>query len=204
MRLGDILVTGSVIRLAEVGRGLAHARATGLRLGAALVDLGVVGLDDVARALARQHRVPAALEKHLARRDQVLAGRLDAEVARTLVAVPIALSPGAGGVSLVVCFRDPTPQRVATITARVGCPVIACVACEAAVRRELDAAYPPHDDDSIDIDLDDDAAARVDLDGQAYPNLARLELVGLDDAGVSRDDSQSGSTPMARAASRRG
>ena len=63
--------------------------------------MGVVTDDEVARSLARQHGVPAALEKHLAGRDPTLAARLSPEVARTLVALTIAMSRGGEGIDLL-------------------------------------------------------------------------------------------------------
>lgn len=143
MRLGEMLVASGVISPRELEAARAHQRVTGTRLGTTLIDLGLIEADEVARALARQHGVPAALSRHLRERDRSLTSYLPADLARELHALPVALSRGAEGVNLVVCFRDPDPDIIATVTRVVGFPVIPAVACERLLERELLHSYPP-------------------------------------------------------------
>jgi hypothetical protein len=208
-RIGELLVEAGRLSPADLERGLAAQRATRTRLGATLASMGVVTDDEVARSLARQHGVPAALEKHLLGRDPTLASKLSPEVARTLVALPIAMSRGGDGLNLVVCMRDPTAPMVADLRAHVGAPIIASVAGERALRMAIAAAYPPEpgravaaaspatedarpheqpvedEDDSIDID--------VEGDSQPFPSIGHVDesaLVELDDEYVHKDHSQ--------------
>lgn len=138
-----MLVASGVISARELEAARAHQRVTGTRLGTTLIDLGLIEADEVARALARQHGVPAALSRHLRERDRSLTSYLPADLARELHALPVALSRGAEGVNLVVCFRDPDPDIIATVTRTVGFPVIPAVACERLLERELLHSYPP-------------------------------------------------------------
>lgn len=191
-----------VISAADVERGLSDARASGLRLVSALVRLGKLSADDGARALADHHGVPAALSKHLDGRDLALAPHLTASVARELCALPIALSRNQE--SLVVCVRDPSPAVAATLARAAGKPIVLAVAVEAVLAPLVAEAYPPDDDAAADDDFD------VDLDSgvtELPPDLRRedsspfrigeLQLVDLDDHGVSKDHSQVGMTTPA-------
>ena len=188
-RIGQLLLEAGRLSSADLDRGLAAQRTSGLRFGSTLVQLGLVTGDEAARALARQYGIPAALERHLAGRDPTLTARLPAEVARELVALPVALSRGGEGLNLVVCMRDPAPPVIADLRAAARMPIIASVACELVLRRELDLAYPPPvEDDSIDIDVDEPS--------QPFPSLGEvdeLSLVELDDQYVVKDHSQSAS-----------
>ena len=112
MRLGEMLMAAGLISERELDAARAHQRATGGRIGSTLIELGLLEADDVARALARQHGVPAALSRHLRERDRGVASHLPAETARELNALPVALSRGAEGPNLVVCFRDPDPDLI--------------------------------------------------------------------------------------------
>jgi general secretion pathway protein E len=56
--LGQILLEAGLTTPELLERALERTRATGERIGEALVALGAVGRDDVLRALARQHNLP--------------------------------------------------------------------------------------------------------------------------------------------------
>ncbi len=176
MRLGELLISAGWIDPAVIAAALARQRSGGPRLGAILVGAGLISADDIARGLARQRGVPAALERHLAQRDPALAAVLPAAIAMPMAALPIAWSRGAQGMSLVVCFRDPTPDHIAEVARAVGVPVIPAVACEAVVARELAVTYP--DADRAAGVPDPDAAVDVDFD---EPSAPAFNLVDLDD-----------------------
>ncbi len=203
MRLGELMVEGEMLNRQELETGLARQRSSGLRLGSTLMEMGTLTSDEVARALARQLRVPAALDRHIAGRDPSLVARLPAPLARTLWALPVAMSRGGDGLNLVVCLRDPTAEIIDEVRSAAGVPVIACVASELTLRRALDASYPPPaptaggsvggsaggsaggSDGSIDIDVEEPS--------QPFPTLSDLgtmDLVELDDQYVNKDHSQ--------------
>ena len=58
-RIGDQLVQEQLITREQLQKALDDARAAGTRVGFSLVKLGFLGEQDLVRALARQHRVPA-------------------------------------------------------------------------------------------------------------------------------------------------
>jgi type IV pilus assembly protein PilB len=58
-RIGEQLVRESLINQEQLSRALDDARANGTRVGFSLVKLGFLAEQDLVRALARQHRVPA-------------------------------------------------------------------------------------------------------------------------------------------------
>jgi hypothetical protein len=182
MRLGELLIGAGWAQPALRSTRPSPTSDRGRRLGAILVAYAGVSADDVARGLARQRGVPAALERHLAQRDPALTAVVPAEIAIELAAVPVAWSRGAQGMALVVCFRDPTPDHVAELVRVCGVPIIPAIACEAVIARELAAAYPgavPREDDdsSVDVNFDD-------------PSSPVFALVDLDDGRVLRDESQ--------------
>ncbi len=192
MRLGELLVAAGWIDPALVDAALARQRRGGPRLGAILVGAGLISADDIARGLARQRGVPAALERHLAQRDPALAAVLPAAVAVPMAALPIAWSRGAQGMSLVVCFRDPTPEHVAEVARAVGVPVIPAVACEVVVARALAETYPEVEASpggALDVDPATDDADAVDVDFDE-PSAPVFTLVDLDDGRVHRDATQ--------------
>ncbi|HYJ80456.1 MAG TPA: type IV-A pilus assembly ATPase PilB [Longimicrobiaceae bacterium] len=58
-RIGDQLVQEQLITREQLQKALDDARSGGTRVGFSLVKLGFLGEQDLVRALARQHRVPA-------------------------------------------------------------------------------------------------------------------------------------------------
>jgi type IV pilus assembly protein PilB len=58
-RIGDQLVHDGLLTREQLTKALDDARTNGNRLGFSLVKLGFIGEQDLVRALARQHRIPA-------------------------------------------------------------------------------------------------------------------------------------------------
>jgi type IV pilus assembly protein PilB len=58
-RIGDQLVHDGLLTREQLTKALDDARTSGNRLGFSLVKLGFIGEQDLVRALARQHRIPA-------------------------------------------------------------------------------------------------------------------------------------------------
>jgi hypothetical protein len=138
-RLGEILVQDAGLSQADLARGLALARSEHVRLGSALVGLGLVTADDVALALARQKGVLAARDKHLDAIAPETRRRLPAAIAQRLCAVPVGIVRGTPP-ELVVAMRDPDDAAAIAELARVTGHVIRpAVACEARLREIVDA-----------------------------------------------------------------
>ena len=58
-RVGELLLREGLVTREQVERAVADARAQGARVGQSLIKLGYISEQDLALALARQHRVPA-------------------------------------------------------------------------------------------------------------------------------------------------
>ena len=101
--LTDILVEAGVVDAAQIEAALEHQRATGVRIGEALVDLGCATENDIGWALARQlgltflDLTPEALDRGLVR-------SFPEGMLRRLLAVPLVRSENV----LIVAFGDPT------------------------------------------------------------------------------------------------
>jgi hypothetical protein len=186
-RIGEQLVRDGLITSADLKEGLALARERGIRLASALVILGRLSADDASRALAEQHGVPAALSKHLEGRDLALATLLPPGLGRSLAALPLAVSRGHDAV--VVCVRDPGPLAAAAVERALGRSIVLAVAVESLLLPLIAETYPEPADasDDFDVDLETDASEPLLSDGF---DASALQLVDLDDRGVSRDLTQ--------------
>ena len=147
MKLGEQLEADGVLTAEQLEAGLERAACTGERLGAALIGLGYVSGDDIAVALSRQHRVPAARDRHLEAPPPELIALVPAELAHRDHA--IAVGEGRDR-ELIVALADPDdPRAIARLeeaTKRVVVPAAASIArLEAAVARLYPLAVA-HDD----------------------------------------------------------
>src|SRR5678816_2915152 len=88
-RLGELLVSARLLDSEQIERALQAQVLWGGRLGTNLIELGMLDLDGISRALGRQHRVPAALARHFDKADRELQDRLDPELARQWSVVPL-------------------------------------------------------------------------------------------------------------------
>jgi hypothetical protein len=109
-RLGELLVQLQLISEAQLHEGLQMQVLYGARLGTNLVELGYLTLDQLAKALARRHRLPAALGNHFDRCDPALQQRVPAHIAGKWRAVPIGrLAQNQSRIAIAV--RDPLPEH---------------------------------------------------------------------------------------------
>ena len=110
LRLGQVLVHSGVIDAEQLQAALRQQVVYGARLGTNLIELGYATADQIAHGLAKLHRVPAALTRHLERHDPAVLQRISPQLAAASAAFPIAYSM-AGGRRLVACMRDPTDRE---------------------------------------------------------------------------------------------
>ncbi len=138
VRLGEILLAEAGLSRADLARGLAIARATSTRLGSVLVGLGLLDADTVATALARQHGVAAARDKHLTAIAPETVALLSPATARRLCAVPVGVMKG-GSHELVIAMRDPgDAAAIAELARETAYNVRPAVACESRLREIVD------------------------------------------------------------------
>jgi hypothetical protein len=146
VRLGEHLVDAGVIDAMQLRSALQRAELTGERVGAALVALGYATADQIAVALAAQHRIQPAREKQLANASVTLAKALPADLARRLRAV--AVSEGRDR-ELVVALADPSDaDAIAAIEKATSRVVVAVAASTARLEPAIGRLYPlaPADD----------------------------------------------------------
>ena len=103
VRLGELLVRQQLLSAEQLGAALERQRASGLKLGRTLVDLGFVSEEQICGALARQMRIPYINLKQFAL-DATLVQTLPEAQARRFRALVLDESDGA----LRVGLADPT------------------------------------------------------------------------------------------------
>ncbi|MCK5798994.1 MAG: hypothetical protein KAI47_17500 [Deltaproteobacteria bacterium] len=109
MRLGEILLRHGLITPDELGEGLATQVTHGGRIGSNLIDLGYIAVDDVARALGKQHSVPAARDEAFRAVTSATLGAVPRDLCAKHGIFPLALD----GAVLHLAMRN--PQHLALI-----------------------------------------------------------------------------------------
>lgn len=140
MRLGEVLIHEGLITQAELDRALQRSEQQKVRLGTALVELGFVDVDIVARALSAMHQVPAVLSKHVANVDRAVVALVPKLVATKRRAVPIGWTE-AKPPRLVVAFEDPRTTPIEDFAVAAGARIEVGVAPELLVNRLLAKCY---------------------------------------------------------------
>ena len=200
MQIGQILVEQRWVEPAALARALAEQRHTGKRICSLLIARGLLDPDHASRALATQHNVAGALQRHLEHRDHAVAQLLPAPIARSCFALPIGRTRGN---ELIVCVRDPRPELHGVIAAAVGGPIVIAVAPASQLEQLIKQAYDgmPNraavpEEISFDVDLTTRPIEVIDDPATAgqLGDFGAMSLVGLDDDRVARDPSQSGQT----------
>lgn len=140
MRLGEVLIGEGLITAAELERALQRGEQQKVRLGTALVELGLVDVDTIARALSAMHQVPAVLSKHVASVDRAVIALVPKLVATRRRAVPIGWTPTKPP-RLVVAFEDPRTTPDEDFAVAAGARIEVGVAPELLINRLLSRHY---------------------------------------------------------------
>ncbi|HEX7241459.1 MAG TPA: type IV-A pilus assembly ATPase PilB [Longimicrobiaceae bacterium] len=106
-RIGDQLVHEGLVTREQLSKALEDARVNGTRVGFALVKLGFMGEQDLVRALARQHRVPA-VDLERVKLDPKLLKLIPGEIATKHQVLPLRRV----GRTLTVAMANPTDLGV--------------------------------------------------------------------------------------------
>ncbi len=194
-RIGEILVANGWIETSILQRALVKQRETGARLCSLLVASGVIDADDASRALGEQHGVAAVLQRHIDRRDRSLTDLLSAALARACVALPIGRM---GNGDVIVCVRDPSPALATQLARAMKEPICLAVAPAHQLEQLVLETYGADDANEFDVDLSTGPVMSLDLEEEqieamsddVMADLGSLELVSLDDTGVTKDASQ--------------
>jgi cellulose synthase/poly-beta-1,6-N-acetylglucosamine synthase-like glycosyltransferase len=136
--LGDLLLDAGLVTRPQLERALALAERSGVRLGAALVSLGVVSSDELAEHVARQQQLPFVAIRGMDL-DRTVATLLPEAFARAHGMLPVALDE-AGTVTLAV--EDPMQgAAIAEAVRLIERPVALAITTRDDVRDGLERLY---------------------------------------------------------------
>jgi hypothetical protein len=142
VRLGELLVGAGALDARELEQALRAQVVWGGRLGTNLIELGFVDLDELSRALGKQHGLPAALARHFERADPALQAQFSAELAERHQCVPL-LRLAEGQVALA--GMDPLDdEALVEIAAALGVAptdLVTSIAAEQRMRYQLERVY---------------------------------------------------------------
>jgi hypothetical protein len=139
-RLGELLVSAGWITAEQCVQALNAQVLWGGRLGTNLIELGFVQLDEVARALGRQHACPAALSHHFAAADRHVQRELSVSLAERFQCLP--LSRASNGRVVVATTTPLTEDARALIAEALEATVVrVAVAAELRIRYQLERVY---------------------------------------------------------------
>ncbi|MEZ6197080.1 MAG: GspE/PulE family protein [Planctomycetota bacterium] len=172
--LGEILVQSGVLAPTDLARALEHQRRQGLKLGQAVVALGLATEWQIAEALGSQGRIPAVrLSPALV--EPGIAEELGAEVSRRLGAIAINRIAGI----TTVAMEDPGDvDHVDEIGRRLGGPFLAVHAGPIALRECLDHFFPRGVDRGPDLGA---VVAGIDPESLALSTEHAAPALGDDD-----------------------
>lgn len=141
-RLGELLVAAGALDAAKLEQALRAQVVWGGRLGTNLIELGFIDLDELSRALGKQHGLPAALARHFERADPALQAQFSAELADRYQVVPL-LRLAQGQVALA--GMDPLDdEALAEIAVALGvrpADLVTSIAAEQRMRYQLERVY---------------------------------------------------------------
>jgi hypothetical protein len=139
-RLGELLVSAGWITAEQCVQALNAQVLWGGRLGTNLIELGFVQLDEIARALGRQHACPAALSHHFAAADHHVQRELSVSLAERFQCLP--LSRATNG-RVVVATTTPLTDEASALIAEAleATDVRVAVAAELRIRYQLERVY---------------------------------------------------------------
>lgn len=140
MRVGEILLNHGWVEEQHLLQAIAEQRMTGKRLCSLLIVRGQLQPDFAARALAEQHGVAAALQRHLDHRERPLARLIPAAVAREHCVLPIGRMRDG---EIILCLRDPRPGLVEHYEALLVKTVVLAVASAHSLEPLIEIAYAP-------------------------------------------------------------
>jgi type IV pilus assembly protein PilB len=128
-QLGSLLLEKGLVTVGQLDTALAQ-RNGGL-LGEALVRLGYIFEDELARVLAEQFGVPFVSLDTIPV-DAQAARVLPPELGESLLALPVRFTPEGG---LVIAVADPTdPKLVPALQSAIRCPIVLSIATASSIR----------------------------------------------------------------------
>jgi type IV pilus assembly protein PilB len=126
-----LLIEKGLITEAQLAEALVDRRLSGGLLGEALVRLGFVFEDELARTLADQAGIPYVnIDAHSV--DLGAAGTIPRSLGESLPALPVRFTAEGG---LVVAVADPTDETLLPrLQTAISCPIVLMVAAASSIR----------------------------------------------------------------------
>jgi hypothetical protein len=138
MRVGEMLLLKERIDPWTLTRTLNEQGATRQRLVSILVSRALLELDEGANILSEQLGYPAAMERHLERRDTDLVSAIPAELGGRWVVLPLGRARTG---AMIVCARDPSPILQAALEHATRRSIVLAVTPAFQLERLVRAAY---------------------------------------------------------------
>jgi hypothetical protein len=138
MRVGEMLLLKERIDPWILTRTLKEQATTRQRLVSILVSRALLEYDDGAMVLSEQLGYPAAMQRHLERRDPDLISAVPHELGGRWVVLPIGRAKTG---SLIICARDPSPILQAALEHATQSSIVLAVAPAIQLERLVRAAY---------------------------------------------------------------
>jgi hypothetical protein len=138
MRVGEMLLLKERIDPWILSRTLKEQATTRQRLVSILISRALLEYDEGAMVLSEQLGYPAAMQRHLERRDPSLLSSVPHELGGRWVVLPIGRAKTG---ALVVCARDPSPILQAALEHATKDAVVLAVAPAIQLERLVRAAY---------------------------------------------------------------
>ncbi len=131
LQLGELLIEKGLITKVQLDEALVERRVQGGLLGEALVRLGFIFEDELARTLAEQAGVPFVnIEANSV--DRYAARTLPRSLGESLPALPVRFTPEGG---LVIAVADPTDETLLPrLQEAISCPIVLMVAAASSIR----------------------------------------------------------------------
>jgi len=177
-RLGEILVEWGAVTPAGVEEALEHARSEGMRVGEALVALGLADEEDVTKALATQYDMEYIdLERNVVVASE--AEQLSEDLIRKHLVLPMGKEDG----KLKVIITDPLDlETLDMLRFRLNCELSPCLASKTRlrgfidqfVRSDVSIDQAVHDLESADSELD---AGDEEGDEEAAPIIRLVTMI---------------------------
>jgi type IV pilus assembly protein PilB len=136
-KLGELLLGSQALTPGQLAEALTRQSQTGKRLGALLLEAGLVSERDITAALAEQYQLPV-VDLRTVVPDPEVTPLLSESLARGLCAIPLALeSDGA----VRVAIGEPVASVIEELRVGLGRPVRPVLAVAAEIRRAIDQSY---------------------------------------------------------------
>ncbi|MEO8841375.1 MAG: hypothetical protein ABI591_32055 [Kofleriaceae bacterium] len=141
-RLGELLVAAGTLDAAKLEQALRAQVVWGGRLGTNLIELGFIDLDELSRALGKQHGLPAALARHFERADPTLQTQFSSDVAERYQCVPLLrLADGQVALAGTDPLDDEALAEIASALRVTAADLVMSIAAEQRMRYQLERVY---------------------------------------------------------------